>query len=82
MSFVAVDLKNGPGAVYRGEPQQGKPGCTMTASENVFVKMASGELNGQQVKLASKPGALATSVECLLCQFMCDFTFRLSSKEN
>ncbi len=50
--FAAVDLKNGPGEVYRGEPKQGKAGCTLTATEDIFVKMASGELNGQQVFLA------------------------------
>ena len=45
----AVDLKKGAGDVYKGEPKEGKPGVTMTTSEDVFVKMAAGELNGQQV---------------------------------
>ena len=52
--IVAVDLKTGTGDVYRGEPKEGKPGCTITASEDIFVKMASGELNGQQVILMER----------------------------
>ena len=44
-------MKGGNAAVYRGEPKQGKAGVTMTCSEELFIKMASGEVNGQQVRL-------------------------------
>ena len=46
---TAVDLKNGAGAVYPGEPKEGKPGCTLTLSEENFIQLALGKLSGQQV---------------------------------
>ncbi len=51
--IAAVDMKGGNAAVYQGEPKQGKAGVTMTCSEDLFIKMASGEVNGQQVRIES-----------------------------
>ena len=45
----AVDLKNPPGAIYRGTPRNEKAGCTLTLSDELFVDMASGKITGQQV---------------------------------
>ena len=47
--YVAVDLKNPPGRLYRGEPQGVKAGCTMTIDDDNFVALANGDLNPQQV---------------------------------
>lgn len=44
-----MDLKTPPGALYEGEPQGTRPGCTMTLSDDDFVALATGELNPQQV---------------------------------
>lgn len=47
---LAVDLKNGSGSIYQGEPRTGtKAGCTLTISDENFIALASGKLNGQQV---------------------------------
>lgn len=45
----AVDLKSGSGAVYAGEPKEGKPGVTLTISDDDLVDLASGKLDGQKV---------------------------------
>ena len=47
--FVAVDLKSAPGAIYQGEPKQGKPGVTLTISDDDLLAMAAGKLDGQKV---------------------------------
>jgi 3-hydroxyacyl-CoA dehydrogenase/3a,7a,12a-trihydroxy-5b-cholest-24-enoyl-CoA hydratase len=45
-------LKNAAGDVYEGEPKNGvKATTTMTLNDEDFVKMASGKLNGQQVRI-------------------------------
>ena len=46
---AAVDLKNAPGAVYRGEPKGEKAGCTLTLSDKDFIGLVNGELKAQQV---------------------------------
>ncbi|XP_067952015.1 peroxisomal multifunctional enzyme type 2-like [Watersipora subatra] len=43
-----VDMKTPPGAVYVGEPKQGKPGVTLTISDDDLLAMASGKLDGQK----------------------------------
>lgn len=49
VSLVAVDLKNPPGAIYEGEPQGVRAGCTLTISDDDFVGLANGDLNPQKV---------------------------------
>jgi len=45
-----VDLKNGSGSVYEGDPQQGsKTGCVFTVSDDDMMDMVSGKLDGQKV---------------------------------
>ena len=44
-----MDLKNAPGAVYRGEPKGEKAGCTLTLSDKDFIGLVNGELKAQQV---------------------------------
>ncbi|KAL5482279.1 hypothetical protein EMCRGX_G022586 [Ephydatia muelleri] len=49
-----VDLKNPPGAIYRGTPRNEKAGCTLTLSDELFVDMASGKITGQQAFFQGK----------------------------
>ncbi|KAI8518936.1 SCP2 sterol-binding domain-containing protein 1 [Branchiostoma belcheri] len=42
-----VDLKTGSGSVYKGTPKQGKPDTTITMSDDDFIALVSGKLNGQ-----------------------------------
>ena len=39
----------GEASVYPGTPKNGKADCTMTISDDDFVDLVSGKLNGQQV---------------------------------
>eukprot|EP00731_Ephydatia_muelleri_P016889 Em0009g1313a len=50
----SVDLKNPPGAIYRGTPRNEKAGCTLTLSDELFVDMASGKITGQQAFFQGK----------------------------
>lgn len=50
-SITAVDLKTPPGAVYAGEAKTGKPGVTLTLSDDDLVEMATGKLDGQKVNI-------------------------------
>ena len=49
LSVVAVDLKNGKGSVYEGEPKTGKAGCTLTLDDDDLVAMVTGKMNAQKV---------------------------------
>jgi len=50
-----VDLKNGAGAVYEGEPKNGeKAATTLTVEDEDFVKLATGKLNPQQAFMSGK----------------------------
>ncbi|XP_064607862.1 peroxisomal multifunctional enzyme type 2-like [Liolophura sinensis] len=60
-----VDLKTGSGSVYRGEPKQGKAGCTLTLADSDLVAMVSGKLNPQQ---AFMQGKLKVSGNIMLSQ--------------
>lgn len=53
LSDLAVDLKNPPGSVYRGEPKGQKANCTMQLSDEDFAALAMGQLNPQQVSVRS-----------------------------
>lgn len=48
-----VDLKSGDG-VYQGPPKKGAPGCTLTLSDETFVGMSTGKINGQQAFFTGK----------------------------
>ncbi|KAK3579995.1 hypothetical protein CHS0354_025319 [Potamilus streckersoni] len=43
-----VDMKSGDGAIYRGEPAQGKADCTITVADGDFAQLVSGKLNAQE----------------------------------
>lgn len=45
-----MDLKNAPGAIYQGEPQGEKAGCTLTLSDEDFMGLVNGDLKAQQVR--------------------------------
>jgi hypothetical protein len=47
---LATDLKNGSGDIYPGEPKQGKPGCTLTLSDDDLQALVQGKLNPQKVR--------------------------------
>jgi len=49
-----VDLKNGKGAVYEGEPKGIKPDCIMTISDDDYFDMATGKFDGQSAFLKGK----------------------------
>lgn len=51
-------MRNGGKGVYRG-PASGdkKADCTLTLSDEDFIGLATGQLNGQQVKYYSQLGA-------------------------
>nr|AGC26171.1 17beta-HSD4 [Azumapecten farreri] len=42
-----TDMKTPGGAIYKGEPKQGKADCTLTISDDNFGDMVTGKLNGQ-----------------------------------
>lgn len=46
---LAVDLKNGEGSIYEGEPKNDKAGATLTISDDDMVGLVTGKLNPQQV---------------------------------
>ena len=52
LSDPAVDLKNGSGSVYPGDPQQGKSGCVFTVSDDDMMDLVTGKLDGQKVMLS------------------------------
>ena len=63
LSTVAVDLKNPPGSVYRGDPKGQKASCTMTLSDEDFGALAMGQLNPQQVSMQLQLVALCISLQ-------------------
>ena len=46
---TAADLKNSPGSIHPGEPVGEKAGCSLTLSDDDFVRLVTGKLNPQQV---------------------------------
>lgn len=46
---TAADLKNSPGSIHPGEPMGEKAGCSLTLSDDDFVRLVTGKLNPQQV---------------------------------
>ena len=46
----AIDLKNGNGDCYEGEPKSGAANTTLTIEDDDYVKLAEGKLNPQQVQ--------------------------------
>lgn len=42
-------MKSGDGAIYRGEPAQGKADCTITIADGDLVQLVTGKLNAQEV---------------------------------
>jgi len=50
-----LNLRGVAPSVYRGEPSGGaKPGCTMTLSDETFVDLATGKIDGQKAFLSGK----------------------------
>ena len=48
-THTAADLKNSPGSIHPGEPVREKAGCSLTLSDDDFVRLVTGKLNPQQV---------------------------------
>ena len=48
-THTAADLKNPPGSIHPGEPVGEKAGCSLTLSDDDFVRLVTGKLNPQQV---------------------------------
>lgn len=48
-----VDLKNGDGELYSGKAKK-KAGCTITISDDDFVAMTTGELDGMKAFMSGK----------------------------
>lgn len=42
-------MKSEDGAIYRGEPAQGKADCTITVADGDFAQLVTGKLNAQEV---------------------------------
>ena len=53
-SEYLLDLKNGAGKVYFDQSSDPKPDVTLTMSDDVFVKLASGKLNPQMAFIQGK----------------------------
>jgi len=49
-----VDLKNGAGEVYAGDPRSGRADLTLTVADDNLVKLAEGKLNPQQAFMQGK----------------------------
>ncbi|XP_053405726.1 peroxisomal multifunctional enzyme type 2-like isoform X2 [Mercenaria mercenaria] len=49
-----ADVKNGDGAIYQGKPKSGKADCTIVISDDDFVDLVSGKLNGQTAFMQGK----------------------------
>lgn len=49
-----VDLKNGSGCIYEGEPKGVKPNVTLTLEDDDMVALVSGKLNAQKAFMSGK----------------------------
>ncbi|KAI9225199.1 MAG: sterol-binding-like protein [Piptocephalis tieghemiana] len=49
-----LNFKDGEGEVYKGKVKSGKADATILVSDDDFMKMASGELNGQKAFMSQK----------------------------
>ncbi|XP_052276681.1 peroxisomal multifunctional enzyme type 2-like [Dreissena polymorpha] len=49
-----ADMKTGEGSIYQGGPKSGKADCTIVISDDNFVDLVSGKLNGQQAFMTGK----------------------------
>ncbi|XP_064653288.1 peroxisomal multifunctional enzyme type 2-like [Lineus longissimus] len=49
-----ADLKNGSGDIYPGEPKEGKPGCSITISDEDLLGLVQGKLNAQKAFMTGK----------------------------
>ncbi|XP_060596091.1 peroxisomal multifunctional enzyme type 2-like isoform X2 [Ruditapes philippinarum] len=49
-----ADVKNGDGDVYKGKPKSGKADCTIVISDDDFVDLVTGKLNGQTAFMQGK----------------------------
>jgi len=49
-----VDLKNGEGEIYEGEPKKDKAGVTLTVEDSNMIPLVTGKLNPQQAFMSGK----------------------------
>ncbi|EGD72855.1 hydroxysteroid dehydrogenase 4 [Salpingoeca rosetta] len=49
-----VDLKKGSGEIYRGQPKSGRPGCTLTLSDDDFAQLVDGKLDPMKAFMSGK----------------------------
>uniref|UniRef100_A0A1I7YH38 SCP2 domain-containing protein n=2 Tax=Steinernema glaseri TaxID=37863 RepID=A0A1I7YH38_9BILA len=55
VEYFTLDLKNGNGAVYKGEPKNGaKANSTVIVDDDDFVKLSAGELNSTKAYMTGK----------------------------
>ena len=54
ISIWTCDFKNGDGAIYTGEPKDGKPNCTLTIEDDVAIEIFSGKLDAMKAFMSGK----------------------------
>ncbi|KAF8795061.1 Peroxisomal multifunctional enzyme type 2 like protein [Argiope bruennichi] len=54
VSTWTLDLKNGPGSVYRGTPKNDKPDCTFILEDDIFTKIMDGSEDPQRAFMSGK----------------------------
>lgn len=54
ISLWTCDFKNGDGAIYQGEPKNGKPNCTLIIEDEVAVEIFTGKLDAMKAFMSGK----------------------------
>ncbi|CAL1276878.1 unnamed protein product [Larinioides sclopetarius] len=54
VSTWTLDLKNGPGSVYKGTPKNDKPDCTFILEDDLFTQIMDGSTDPQKAFMSGK----------------------------